>query len=331
MSDAARLNYALGQGLLLPEGPMLAIRPTASPEWREHVERLECLQSFKPDHDALASLGLRMVQEVGATASALVCLTRSREESLANIAAAWSALPERGLLLISGEKKQGADAIFKSVRKVAEVDGSTSKAHGRLFWITVGATRPDVLADWHAAGQMRRNGAGYLTAPGMFSPDKVDAGSQLLADAFAGELKGDVADLGAGWGWLSAAALTSSDKIDSIKLIEAEKLSLNAAQQNIDDARASFEWGDATALPARRVFDTVISNPPFHKTRAADPELGRAFIASAARVLKSSGTFWMVANRQLPYESALETHFQRWEELPGNGAFKLFRARRPRS
>jgi 16S rRNA (guanine1207-N2)-methyltransferase len=56
-------------------------------------------------------------------------------------------------------------------------------------------------------------------------------------------------------------------------------------------------------------YDAILSNPPFHTGRRADPGLGRAFISAAARMLKPSGKFIMVANRHLPYEDALKDAF----------------------
>jgi hypothetical protein len=37
----------------------------------------------------------------------------------------------------------------------------------------------------------------------MFSHDRIDAGSELLASRLPNDFKGDVADFGAGWGYLS--------------------------------------------------------------------------------------------------------------------------------
>ena len=70
-------------------------------------------------------------------------------------------------------------------------------------------------------------------------------------------------------------------------------------------------------------------NPPFHAGRNPDPALGRAFIAAAAGMLAPHGKLWMAANRHLPYEDALATHFRHCDSLPGTPAFKLFHAHRP--
>ena len=64
----------------------------------------------------------------------------------------------------------------------------------------------------------------------MFSPDGPDPGSLRLAAAFEGRLKGRVADLGAGWGWLAHAALARCPAITAIDLYEADANALDAAR-----------------------------------------------------------------------------------------------------
>ena len=76
--------------------------------------------------------------------------------------------------------------------------------------------------------------------------------------------------------------------------------------------------------------DAVIANPPFHQGRAAEPDLGAAFIAAAARILKPSGQLFLVANRQLPYEAVLAIAFREWEKLSEDGTYKVMHASRPR-
>ena len=71
----------------------------------------------------------------------------------------------------------------------------------------------------------------------------------------------------------------------------------------------------------------MIANPPFHQGRAAEPDLGAAFIAAAARILTPAGRLLMVANRQLPYEATLDAAFRHWEKLAEDGAYKVMRGR----
>ena len=112
---------------------------------------------------------------------------------------------------------------------------------------------------------------------------------------------------------------------------EAELAALEAARTNVPDPRAGFHWTDVTGLGAGgEPYDAVIMNPPFHQGRAAEPDLGAGFIAAAARILKPHGRLVMVANRQLPYEAALDAAFRRWTRLEEAGGYKLLEAEGPR-
>jgi 16S rRNA (guanine1207-N2)-methyltransferase len=150
----------------------------------------------------------------------------------------------------------------------------------------------------------------------------------LLADALPAKLGSYVADLGAGWGFLSAHILTR-DSVREAHLIEANHIALECARRNVTDPRARFHWQDATTWQAPLRFDCVVMNPPFHTGRAPDPSLGQAFVASAARILAPQGQLWMVANRHLPYETTLSTYFAKTVEVAGDARFKLLHAQRP--
>jgi 16S rRNA (guanine1207-N2)-methyltransferase len=171
-----------------------------------------------------------------------------------------------------------------------------------------------------------------MTAVGLFSADGADPASVALATALPRQLSGRVADLGAGWGYLSRAVLAHPG-VTELHLVEADHTALGLARDALgQDPRARFHWADATTFATVTGLDAVVSNPPFHRGRAADPGLGRAFIAAAARLLAPSGTLYLVANRHLPYEAALSAAFAEVADLvPGTDtpAYKLYRAARP--
>jgi len=71
-------------------------------------------------------------------------------------------------------------------------------------------------------------------------------------------------------------------------------------------------------------------NPPFHQSRKAEPDLGAAFIHAASKSLRRSGSLYMVANRQLPYESALNADFGQWAEIATTPRYKIIHAKKPK-
>ncbi|WP_299208532.1 methyltransferase [uncultured Tateyamaria sp.] len=253
-------------------------------------------------------------------AASIVCLTRARAEAQSLVAGAMAQTD--GPVIVDGQKTDGADSMLKALRKRVEVGAPISKAHGKIYWMAGGAD----FSDWARGPELHPGG--FWTAPGVFSADGVDPASELLVGALPEAMVGTIADLGAGWGYLSAHVLTRDVK--AVHLVEAHDMALQCARHNVTDPRAQFHWADATVWSPPEKVDAVIMNPPFHKSRSADPSLGRAFIANAARILRPHGALWMVANRHLPYEDALASHFTKVVDLDGDARFKLVRAERPK-
>lgn len=335
MAHPDRLALAVQTGdLALPKSGRITVL-RAEPGAFLHLlpaDRLACEQTFRPLHDALVAEDRPVALKVdGETSAVIVMLTRSRAETLGNVARGLAMLPPGGLLVVSGAKTEGVDGVARLLAAAIPLEGTYVKAHGRVAWLRRPPALPPVVADWEVAARPSTNADGFVTAPGMFSPDHADPGSRQLAAALAGRLSGRVADLGAGWGWLAQAALASNPGIVELDLHEAEGLALDAARTNVTDPRARFHWTDVARLAGGGpACDWVIANPPFHQGRAADPALGAVFIAAAARILKPAGRLLMVANRQLPYEAALTAAFRHWEKLEEHGGYKLFRAERPK-
>ncbi|MHA7876748.1 class I SAM-dependent methyltransferase [Roseivivax sp.] len=322
---ASRLSHALTSGALsLPDAGVIALFNArgdsdlaALPE-----ARLVAIERHYPEVAALRARGIATAPAPeGPVAAALVFLPRARAEAEALLAEALAATD--GPVIVDGQKTDGIDTMLKAVKARAEVRGVTAKAHGKCFEIAPGAD----LSDWRA-GAPAPNADGFLTLPGVFSADGIDPASRLLAAHLPETLTGRAADLGAGWGYLSSE-LARREGLTELHLVEADAHALNCARGNLDDPRARFHWADARDWRDAAPFDLVVCNPPFHSGRAADPALGRAFIAAAARLLAPSGRLYLVANRQLPYETTLEQYFARVESLGGDARFKLFVAQRP--
>lgn len=285
--------------------------------------RLQIVQGHFPDHQALVARGYHVAPEVsGHFDLAIVRLPRAKAEARARIADAADRVAPGGTIWIDGQKTNGVDAILKDVRALAPVDEVISKAHGKIFRITVpqGSWLP---LGWTAVPQ--EVAPGFVTRPGVFSADGVDPGSRMLADHLPDRLPTRVVDLGAGWGWLAAQALARPG-ITELHLVEADHAALESARGNVTDPRARFHWADARDFRLPEPVNGVIMNPPFHEGRQADPRLGGSFIATAARLLTGAGRLWMVANRHLPYEAVLAQHFGQVTEIGGDTRFKVIEA-----
>lgn len=322
---SSRLSFAAQSGdLRLPDaGRILVIGAGQDTDLSGFPpERVEILQTFKPEFDALNARGFQCLDiPSGEYNAAVVIVPRAKALAQAWLALACDHVPS-GEIFIDGQKTDGIDTYLKAVRARTPVLSTVSKAHGKLFSF---ASTP-AFQDWRS--ETRTLPQGFTTAPGVFSADGVDPASLALAEALPEKLGKRVADLGAGWGYLSARIL-ERDSVQELHLFEADRDALECAKLNVADPRAVFHWADATDLSPHDTFDTVVMNPPFHTSRKADPSLGIAFVRSAARLLGPRGTLWMVANRHLPYETTLAAAFRSVEEISGDRRFKLFRAELP--
>lgn len=327
MTDS-RLTLAVEDGVfaLPPDGPIAVFRPRAGADLSAlPKERVAVIQGFRPDHDAFDAAGYAVSAEPeGRYGAAVVVLPRAKAEARALIAQAAGSVPVGAPVAIDGVRTDGIDGILRDVRGRVPVGAVISKAHGKIF--AFDAPEADVFGDWRAAPLTLPDG--WVTVPGVFSADGIDKGSELLAASLPERLSGRGADLGAGWGYLARAVL-AHPQVKALDLIEAEKAALDCARRNVTDPRAQFHWADATRFEPAQRYDFIVSNPPFHTGRAADPALGAAFIRAAARMLTPAGSLWMVANRHLPYEGVLNETFREVEEIAGTGAFKIYHAARP--
>lgn len=322
-----RLSLALSDGSIsLPEDGYILVL-NAGPDSDLSAlprERVVALQGFKPDFDALENAGFNVTTEATGTFSlAVVFLPRAKAEARDLIATA-NALSMGGVVVVDGQKTDGIDGIFKACRQRVDCSAAFSKSHGKIFSFPAGTG----FQDWAAPKEANTVAPGFVTRPGVFSADGVDPGSVILAAALPPKLGEVVGDFGAGWGWLSGEIL-KRQTVKSVHLIEADYTALTCAQENITDPRAEFHWADVTRYKALPAFDAIVMNPPFHSSRVADPNIGKAFLSAAGRFLKPRGDLWIVANRHLPYEAHLKDVFRVVIEVSGDSKFKVFHATQP--
>jgi 16S rRNA (guanine1207-N2)-methyltransferase len=296
---------------------------------------LMCEQSFKPEADRLEHSGLQLVDEHATSLHPLVLILppRQRDEARALYARAITRTAPGGRVLACVRNDEGAKSGEADLAKLAGPLGHLSKNKCRAFWTQPlqGVADPSLLAEWLQLDEPRPIAGGrFVSRPGVFAWDRIDAASALLASQLPGDLHGAAADLGAGYGYLSSELLARCPRIESMDLYEAEHRALDLARVNLasqaERVVLGFHWHDVTSgLHAR--YDVIVSNPPFHAQGRADrPDIGRRFIAVAAAALKPGGRLWMVANRHLPYEVELEEQFARVRTVAQQAGFKVVEA-----
>ncbi|MEM6409527.1 MAG: methyltransferase [Pseudomonadota bacterium] len=323
----SRLLLAAESGdIELPSGGLAWLNAPGDGECGVDAADLRATQCFYPAFRQLKERGIATSLILDhAPENVLITAHRTKAFTLDLIAEAVDAVPEGALIAVDGDKTNGIESIAKELKRHVPALNSYAKAHGKLLWFLRPAQAPDLTA-WRDITFVFPNG--WATRAGVFSADGPDAGSKLLG-AHLPPLKGRVADLGAGWGYLTGEIL-KSDAVTELVGIEADHHAVTCAQHNIRDPRARIIWGDALETKEAG-FDAVVTNPPFHTGRKPDPALGIAFIEKAAQMLAPKGQLWMVANRNLPYEATLDGLFRTVQTRAQTGGFKVIQASLPKT
>jgi 16S rRNA (guanine1207-N2)-methyltransferase len=285
-------------------------------------------QPFKPKAITWDAMGFHRVDEpAGAFPCVLILPGKSKDETLALFAQAYDLLAPGGAMVASMANTAGAARFEKELAKAAGSIDSIQKHKCRAFHaVKNDGWDLELVAEWRAAGERKTvPGTDLVAEAGVFSPDHVDPASALLANHLPGNLRGKVADLGAGWGFLSHEIARRFPAVERLDLFEADARALACAKQNLAEFPevVRFHWHDVTAGLDEVGYDAIVMNPPFHTGQKTDVSLGKAFIRAAANALKRGGRLFLVANRQLPYEAELAAAGFAWRKPMEDSTFKL--------
>lgn len=336
--DALFLPLTDGSLHLPTDGSVLFLRARDGFRLREVAQRHWVYeQSFKPFAETLVRSGYEVGEADAESRFNLVLLLppRQREEARAWFAKAVRHAEGGGVVVACVPNVEGAKSAQADLAALLGSVSHLSKHKCRVFWgVSDTACDQTLLEAWLNLNRPHANAAGYISRPGLFAWDRVDIASALLAEHLPEDLHGRVADFGAGYGYLAAQIVARCPSVTVLDLYEAEARALEPARLNIEHAmheharELAFElhWHDVTQ-GVERHYDAVVCNPPFHQGRADLPDLGRAFITQAAHALLPHGSLWLVANRHLPYEATLATHFEHVRTVVMQDGFKVIEAR----
>lgn len=258
--------------------------------------------------------------------------TKNKAEMLGLIALAARRTEEGGRVIVAQANDTGAQGLEALLRSAfAEVEVvSKNKCRG-LTIRRSGGDRLDILDEWAAGASPRLvPETGFVSQPGLFGWDKIDAGSAMLVGLLP-DLSGRIADFGCGYGYLSLEILKRKTVTQLVAVDHDRRAvancALNVENEGVAD-RAEIVWADLSRPwgYAEGKFDAVVMNPPFHSGKTTDIDLGRQFIENAFENLKPGGTLYMVANKMLPYEAVLGRLFGGSQIIAQEAGFKVIAA-----
>ena len=154
--------------------------------------RSTLVQGFRPLSNALESAGIDVKPRAGRrrlSTARWCCAAGTRAERDLASPRRCERVEPGGMIVVAGSKDDGMPACASGWRRLVALDGHLPKYHGVAFWFR----RPD---DAEAAIAALRDtkpaliDGRFVAAPGMFSHDRVDAGSRLLAAHLPDDCKG---------------------------------------------------------------------------------------------------------------------------------------------
>ncbi len=175
----------------------------------------------------------------------------------------------------------------------------------------------------------RGYGLTFTTDAGVFSKGELDAGSRLLLDALPA-LKGDVLDIGCGWGAIGVA-IAKANKAAKVTMVDVNHRALDLCRDNCARNGVSAEVLESDGMTAvmGTKFDAIVTNPPI---RAGKQIIYRMF-ADAAVSLNEGGALYLVIRKQQGAESCvkyLKTLFETVEKINKSAGFWVLKATEPK-
>jgi 23S rRNA (guanine1835-N2)-methyltransferase len=249
---------------------------------------------------------------------------------------------DRTVVFAAGLDKHLPPRTADILRSVGDVTTHPGRRKAHLFEVRVTPGtehyRPiEPPASQHV--EVREHDLILTGSPGVFSADRFDVGTRLLAaqlDWLATDRPDalDIVDLGCGNGALGVIALRLWPD-SRIHFLDESGQAVAAARRNVVAnvgeaglARARFVRSDVFEDLAHTNVDLVLCNPPFHHANAMNDEVAWQMFLQSHRRLRPGGEMWVVGNRHLGYHDKLRRVFAAVSQLDAHPKFVVLAARK---
>jgi len=261
---------------------------------------------------------------------ALLRLPRAKDEQEMAAHACLSVLRPGGRLVVYGGNEEGIRSAANMLGALCgAVETLAKRGHGRVLEVRAPAQTGRLrssLSAWRSTASLEVGGQRrqWISYPGVFAADRVDAGTALLIGALPPLGAGArVLDYGCGSGLIGAAALLQSCAI-ALDALDSDSVALEAARQNLPSARCVLGRSLGEVGAAR--YDAILSNPPLRQGIAEDHRFVEHLIAAAPAHLLAGGVLQIVVQRRVALERLLAQHFASVGILAETGRYRVWRA-----
>jgi 16S rRNA (guanine1207-N2)-methyltransferase len=182
--------------------------------------------------------------------------------------------------------------------------------------------------DIEVSAEIRGRRFRFRSDSGVFSAERVDPGTRLLAETMEIGEAGRTLDLGCGYGVLGIVAAALAPQGFAV-LLDRNSRAVELSQANIalnGIANAGAVVAEGADALADCVFHVVVTNPPVHAGNRAV----FAFVEGARRVLREGGAFYLVGRMRrgvATFARHMEQTFGRVEEVERKSGYRVYRSR----
>ena len=174
--------------------------------------------------------------------------------------------------------------------------------------------------------ELEGNKLKFITDNGVFSKNHVDIATAFMMKTIYCELKGDVLDVGCGYGVIGITAAKNSD-VTSVTMLDVNRRALDLAKRNaiknkVDGKIKIIESDGFEKIEEK--YDTIITNPPI---RAGKSVIYKMY-EDAKEHLKDGGVLYLVINKKHGAPSTitfLNTLFNSCEVLDKKTGFNVIK------
>ena len=143
--------------------------------------------------------------------------------------------------------------------------------------------------------KLRNKNFEFCTGSGVFSPKKIDLGTEVLINNAIIKEKDKILDLCAGYGPVGIAIKKTFPET-KVYLTDINKRAIRLAKKNskLNKTKVTIKTGNLYAPYKEEKFDIILVNPPM----AAGRKICYELIEDAKKYLKKNGTLQLVARHQ---------------------------------
>ena len=313
-----------------------------------HAERVTAFPREWPLSCTLSGLAVRAAPHLsvseavlpdtslhGTADLALALVPKGREHARAVLVAALGCLRDRGTLLVAGPNRGGVHTAQTDAETLGSAVEHLASAHAHRVFRVRRTTTPLPPADWQSPWLPRPlhvtlAGTDYTvtTQPGIFSWDRLDAGTAFLIDTLLAQPPGPVGrvlDAGCGCGILGLFAQRQFAPA-AVTWCDTDLLAVACTRATVGTRHVVPADLTEPPLAALTGFDLILCNPPFHAGHRKDTGFVDAFARQVPAMLAPGGRLVVVANRFLPYQDVLAAHLARVRRLAADGRFQVLQA-----